>query len=284
MPSIVIDEEAGTLSLVDVTITFPYSTDFVQTRVGTIILTLDGALASFPMAIEGAGGPPSPPSAVDVTIIAHDATPADPVVTIVDPGGPGEPAVWTLEIEIPRGEPGEPGAFNILDGDDIDGTVTAGYVMAKKVGESKVIFVPQPYGDMYWPGAIAATAWSNTSPRLLASVTVPAKPYAWRPVVSGQVVVTGSVDTRVDLVARLNDQDTGNQVGRALGLAGAAPPPLIFSFGPPAGSSSGYGKVAAGADATIYFRAEQQAASSNNWSTPAAASGTFFSVLVVPVP
>jgi hypothetical protein len=98
-------------------------------------------------------------------------------------------------------------------------------------------------------------------------------------------VVTGSSDTRVDLVARLNDPASGDQVGYSKGIAGATPPPNVLIPSAPAGSSipGNYGKVSAGSAATIYLRAEQKAATSSAWSTPASPDTSFW-VEVMPLP
>lgn len=285
--AIIVDEDAGTISFTDCTVTFPYGFN-VSTGVGTIIITPSGGVASFPLAIQGNGGVPP-----NITWVVEEVNPDDPLptpnplVVPTNPGGPGEAWEGTITIYVHKGDKGDAAAFNVLDGDDIDGTVTDGYVLAKKPGETKVVFVPLPTGDIRPSAAIAATSFSATNPRLLTTVTLAAKPFARRIVPHGSVIVTGSVDTRVDLVAYLGDPTAGGvEIGRGFGIAGAAPPPVVIAAGPPntsTGAGDTYGIVAAGDPAVVYFRAEQVASSSNGWATAAAPGGARLSAQAIAI-
>ncbi|MBO0676777.1 hypothetical protein JRC04_04795 [Mycolicibacterium sp. S2-37] len=289
--AIIVNEAEGTISFTDTTVTFPYGFE-TGSGTGTIIITPAGGVANFPLAIEGSSGPSA--KFRNITIVEVDPTQSlpspNPVVTEVTPGGPGESTIYDLQFYLHRGNDGATGTMSILGANDIDITgsnppATANYMLIRHpTDETKMIWAAQPMGDLFVPGNIPATAFTNTSPRLIATVTVPAQPFSWRPRVSGQFVISGSSDTRVDAVARLNNPETGDVVGYAFGQAGAAPPPLNMSSGVPAGSNAAYGKVAPGVAATIYIRAEQKAASSNNWSTPAASAGAWVAVEVLPVP
>lgn len=287
MGDTIIDEVAQTITFTDVSITFPYAYD-VQTKVGTIVITGANGLSNIAFNIQGqAGLPPA------ITAVMHEVEPDDPLpgtnpaVTVLDPGGPGEASQVQLDFYVHKGDEGEAGSFAILSGTDLDTTDAApGYTVVLNDDEDGFQFAALPFCEVFWPGSISATASSNTTPRLLGSVSIPARPWKRRVIPTGMCVVTGSTDTRVDLIVRLNNADSGDQVGRALGQAGAAPPPLVIPFAIPVGKSSSYGVVAAGDSASVHFRAEQQAASSNNWSTPAGntdGTGTQLGVLVVPV-
>ena len=285
--AIIVDEVAGTISFTDCTITFPYGFN-VSSGVGTIIITPSGGVASFPLAIQGNSGLPP-----IITWVVEEVDPLDdlpnpnPAVSVTNQGGEGVAWEGTITIYVHKGDKGDPAAFNILDGDDIDGTVTDGYILAKKVGESKVVFVPLPTGDIRPSGAIASTGFTATSPRLLTQISYTAKPFRRRVIPHGALMVTGSVDTRVDYVAYLGDPDTGGiEIGRGFGAVGAAPPPVNIAAGPPntgTGAGDTYGIVPANTAFSVYFRAEQVAASSNAWSTASAPGGARASAQVVAI-
>lgn len=277
MSEIVIDEDSGTLTITDCTITFPYGFH-PNTRVGTIVITPAGGVASFPIATQGSSGLP-PIIDFEVHPVPHgDPLPSpNPTTTVIDPGGPGEAAHYKFDAYLPMGKDGEPGEFNFLsaadliDASDLD-ELSDGFILSYvNDGENTpgVKFIPQKRCDIGVPGAFDATGWSNISPRILTSVTLQPKPFPRRVLVAGGCGVVGSADTRVDLVARLGNPNTGFEVGRAFGMVGAAPPRLVLESAPPAGSDltdpSTY--VAAGQATVVHLSAEQQAATSNSWST-----------------
>lgn len=296
--AVIVDEAAGTISFTDCTITFPYGFS-VSSGVGTIIITPAGGVASFPLAIQGASG--LPPL---IRFVAHELPPGDPLPepnpqrTVINPGGPGEAAEYQYDLYYHQGQKGDAASFKALDADDLaDGESLAagdvtkdGYVLSYAypgTGEPGVVFVPQKRADVRGPSGILATPWSNTSPRLLTAVTLEAKPFDTKLLPFGGVIVAGSADTRVDLIAYLgNPDDGGIEIGRAFGQAGSAPPPLVLMAGPPAttpGSNANYGRVPANIAPTVYLRAEQKAASANNWKTEGAPDGARFGVLQVAI-
>lgn len=275
MSNIIVDEAKGTLTITDVTITFPYGSAPTQTRVGTIIITPAGGVASFPMATQGSSGLPP-----DIDITPHPVEPTDPlpspaiVKTVLDPGGPGEAAHYRYDWWYHKGDKGDAASFNFLDADDLDTSgldeLANGYVLSyvnDGVGTPGVVFIPQRRAELKIPGAFPATGWSATSPRLLTTVTLAPSSSPSLVLCSGWCPVTGSVDTRVDLVARLGDPDTGFELARGVGVAGVAPPAPTLQWAPPLGSNVAHAIIPAGAAANIYLRAEQQAASGNSWST-----------------
>ena len=263
-----------------------------DTGVAYLILTPDGGVGSLPFLAQGLPG--LPPVFDNITV--EEVDPGDPLpavnpeVTPVSMGGPGQASHYNLKFYLHRGTPGTSGTSSISGASDIDTSVTLdsganGYVLVYNSTTNKWVPTAQKVGNAYVPGAISATAYTNTTNRTLASVSIPAQPFDWRPRCFATTTVTGSADTRVDLVARLNDADSGDVVGFAKGVAGAAPPPLVLIPASPAGSSvpGAYGRVSAGQSATVYLRAEQKAPSSNSWSTPAAPDTTFL-VEVMPLP
>ncbi|WP_099024940.1 hypothetical protein [Mycolicibacterium palauense] len=285
--AIIVDETAGTISFTDCTVTFPYGFN-VSTGVGTIIITPSDGLASFPLAIQGNGGEPP-----KITWRVEPIEPGDPLpspnprVDETSPGGPGEAWEGTITIYVHKGEKGDTSEFNILAGGDIDGSAADGYVLAKKPGAAKVVFVPLPTGDVQSSAAIAATPFSAENPRLLTTVTLPPRPVPRKIIPAGMLMVSGSVDTRVDFVAYLGDPDAGGiEIGRGFGAAGAAPPPVAIAYGPPntpIGADGAYAIVPADAPAVVYYRAEQVAPSSSGWETAAAPGGARASAAGIPV-
>ncbi len=260
-----------------------------DTGVAYLILTPSGGFGSLPFF--STGDPGLPPVFDEITV--EEVEPGDPlpspnpVVTVVNPGGAGVASHLKLKFYVHKGEAGDAGTFTISGADDLDGTPGAGtdtYMLLYRNSDSKWVMSAQKIGGAYVPSAISATAFNATATRTLASVNIPAQPFDWRPRCFGQALITGSVDTRVDLVARLNNATSGDQVGYSKGVAGAAPPPNILIPAAPAGSAipGSYGRVTAGNAATVYFMAEQKAPSSNSWSTPASPDTTFW-VEVAPV-
>lgn len=240
-----------------------------NTGVAYLMLTSSGGWGSLPFMSTGESGLSPTLNFTTEEIEPDDPMPdPNPEVTLTSAGGPGERSIYDIKLYVRKGSQGVTGTFSILDADDINGSITDEYVIAKKTGSSQVYFVPQRVGDQYVPGSINSTSGNSTG-RLLATVSVPAKPYDWRPRVFAQTVVSGTANTRVDLVARVGSETEGHQVGYAYGIAGATPPPLTMIPAAPAGSDvpGSYGRIAAGATTMIYLRAEQKAATSDSWST-----------------
>lgn len=283
--AVIVDEVAGTISFTDCTITFPFGFD-VSTGVGTIMITPSGGVASFPLAIQGSSGlPPNIEWKIE-EVDPLDALPdPNPLVVPINDGGPGVASEWEITIYVHKGDKGDAAAFNILDGDDIEGAIPNGYVLAKKTGVSKVEFIPMRTGDVRSSASIPLTNFTATNPRLLTTVAVAAKPFPQKISPQGFVVVSGSVDTRVDLVAYLGNPDAGGvEIGRGAGHPGAAPPPVFLAGVPPntgTGADADYGILPANTAGSVYFRAEQMASSSNGWATAAAPNGARLGVVAV---
>ncbi|WP_280438932.1 hypothetical protein [Nocardia cyriacigeorgica] len=138
----------------------------------------------------------------------------------------------TLEITFPRGvtgdqgDPGQPGA--ISDAEDV-GDLTGArqdsvLAWTEPPGEFRAIPAPGLIG----PWAIASSQFNagsnmSTSPKTLATMTIPAQPLAWRPIVmSGSVEmlthVASANESRVDIEIRLGGID-GTLIGYGTGMA-----------------------------------------------------------------
>ena len=256
-----------------------------DTGVAYLILTPDGGVGSLPFLAQGLPG--QPPIFDEITV--GEVAPGEPlpvpnpVVTVVSPGSSGTASHLKLKFYIHSGATGSTGANTFSTATDLAdspelGSDTNGYVLAYRHSDSK--WVPTPSsagGKTYVSPAIEATANTNDSPRVVSEISIPAQPFDWRPRVFAQTRVDGSLFTRVDLVARLDDPGTGDQVGFSKGVGGAYPPPniLIPAYPTDAAVPGSYGRVSAGEAATVYLRAEQKAATSGNWSTPASPDTTF---------
>ena len=170
-------------------------------------------------------GPQGPPNVLTGEAVAAE-TGADADAEIIGTA-PGQ----TLRLTIPRGETGDPGDPGvpgaIADAADVaDITVPKkGSVLTWRAADE--MFHAEPSPGLMGPWAIASGQFSGasniaTSPTTIATMTIPAQPVRWRP-----IVLTGSVtmyvnttavnDTRADIEVRLGAID-GDLIGYAFGL------------------------------------------------------------------
>lgn len=263
-----------------------------DTGVAYLVLTPTGGVGTLPFFATGDSGlPPVFDSITMEEVDPSNSLPSpNPVVTLVSAGGAGEASHYTMVFYVHSGATGATGANTISTATDLAtspalGSATNSYILV--YDSTSKVWVPsaQKVGDVYIPASLSSTASGTTSPRQVSSVLVPAQPFDWRPRCFAQTVVSGSSDTRVDLLALVNDPSSGDQVGYSKGIAGATPPPNVLIPAAPAGSSvpGTYGVVSAGSAATVYLVAKQMAPSSNSWSTPGDPDTTFW-VEVAPVP
>jgi hypothetical protein len=240
----------------------------------------DGGIGSFPILAKGdSGETPTIDTVVDFIPLAYnDATPASAVFAETSPD------VYRLALQVHEGTPGSAGTFSLHDAADITtGTLGTGQILVG-TGSSTFGYQSLKVGDTFWPTTMSNTPSGNAA-YTLCSVGIPAQPWAWRPEVWGQCVITGTAaDVRVDLLARLDTAASGNIVGRGIGASlgvNASGIPTVLVDGPPAGSAEAYNKVAANTAATIYFRAERQ---SGGDTFTTSNTTTTFKVKVNPVP
>lgn len=256
------------------------------TKSAIILLGPEGGIAEIPALVKGDPGLPATlDSTVSLTTLAwNDPTTESASFTTLTPATGTTSPVYRLNLSVRQGAPGASGASAVLTASDVVGTATDGYYLAKTTVNSvdKATWVAPKVGGQYWPATTTNTSGTDGQNRTLVSVSIPAQPFDWRPRVFGQVVVSGTANTRVDLIARLNDAIAGDIVGRGFGLVGATPPPVNLVSGSPAGSASTVGRVAAGSAASVFLRAEQQASTTDSYST--AAASTWFMVEVAPIP
>lgn len=250
-----------------------------------ILLGPDGGVAEIPALVKGDPGQPATiDSAINFTALAWDDPTVDSATfSTLTPGTETTAPVYRLNLALHKGSPGASGASAVLTASDVTGTATDGYYLTKTTvsGVGKATWTAPKVGDQYWPASIANTSGTDGQNRTLCSVSIPAQPFDWRPRVFAQAVIAGTVNTRVDLIARLDNATSGDVVGRAFGQVGASPPTAVLVSGVPAGSASTVGKVAAGSSAVVFLRAEQQASTTDSYTT--AGVTTSFMVEVAPI-
>ena len=250
-----------------------------------IIITPAGGLGTLPALLQGQPG--LPPVLRNITthpVPAGTALPSPSSVwTPIAPGGPGVASVYDLDIWVNSGEAGTAGSYSIAGSTDLSGTATNNWTLVWNAISNQFEYQPLYVGATYWPSTINNTSGftAQNTPRTLTSISVPALPFAWTPVMFGQTVVTGTVNTVIELTANLGSA-SGQQVGVGFGVTGQASQTVVLQSGIPAGSASGYGQVAANSSATIVLSATQTANTTDSWATSSAT--TSFQLTPSPVP
>lgn len=238
-----------------------------------------GGLGAFPALVKGDKGDTAALNNVNFTVLeADDITPDSATFVETSPGN------YNLNLALHKGPQGATGDTVVTPSDF--GTPIVGKIPVVNAALDNFELKTQKVGDRY-VAASFTNAPSGNPKFTLGSIAIPAQDFDWRPEVSGQCVFTHTGDNaRIDLIARLNDQTSGNIVGRGFGAPNQLyyngwGVPVIMSFGPPAGSSATYDKVNAGASAIIYLRAERIAGTSTFTTT---SDTTSFCVKVNPIP
>lgn len=206
-----------------------------------------------------------------------DPTPNSASWTTITPPTVSTPGVYRLNLALHTGEPGDDGD-TIIDPDDY-GTPVYKKILRVKSDLTGFEYQTQKVGDKYHPATLNSTPSGNPT-FTLGIVSIPAQDFDWRPIVTGQTVIAGTgSNLRVDLIARLNGESSGNDVGRGFGVAGTTDR-LSICDGAPAGSADSWDKVLQGNSATVHLRVERQSGS-DTFTT--SASTTRFSVKVNPI-
>lgn len=255
------------------------------TKSAIILLGPDGGIAEIPALVKGDPGTPATiDSTINFTALAWDDPTADSAsFSTLTPGTSSVSPVYRLNLSLHKGSPGAAGTSTILEANDVVGTATDGYYLAKTTvsGVGKATWVAPKVGGQYWPASISNTSGVDGQNRTISTVAIPAQPFDYRLRVHAQTIITGTVNTRVDLIARLDNATSGDVIGRAYGLTGATDR-LVLVSGVAPGSAATVGKVTAGSAATVFLRSEQQASTNDSYTT--SSTTTSFMVEVVPLP
>lgn len=168
----------------------------------------------FADAMQGTGHPGPPNVLTGAAVVGATGSSASAALTGTSPN-------QILTITVPKGAIGATGdagvAGRIQDASDVD-TSTVGLAdnIVLQWNSTLSKFVPAASPTWRGPWTIDGTRFagsSNTSvaPRTIASMTVPAQPYAWRPYVIGrvpmQIHVAATGDTRCDIEVRAGAED-----------------------------------------------------------------------------
>lgn len=231
------------------------------TGVAIIMLRKDGGIGTGFVGIEQ--GAPGVHSEIDeiinFTALAFgDPTPDSASWTEIQPASDTNPQIVRLSLALHLGEPGTDGA-SVLNPASF-GTPVAKRMIVVKSDLSGFEYQPQKIADRRIPITMTGYSGGGNSTLTTFSVSTNAIPYDWRPELSGYAIVTGT-DAQVDLVARLNNETTGNIIAHCPGIA--APERLQFSDVLATGSNDAFDKVAAGVAATVYVRVEKQGGAGN---------------------
>ncbi|WP_278266201.1 hypothetical protein [Nocardia sp. AG03] len=173
-----------------------------------------------------------------------------------------------LEITFPRGEigdPGEPGGIGrIQDSADVlvdaDHFLGQNFVLSWDAASQK--FTPAPSPRLMGPWAIGQGQFNGGSNlddahRVLASITIPAQPMAWQPVVEGIVGVASKPtdqSTACHIEVRLGDPKEGDLVGLGVGSPATTFPVAMVApaFAQPTSPEQPLAVVPANRTVTLY--------------------------------
>lgn len=257
------------------------TTDYQSTGVATGVFTPSGGVSNLPALVDGQPG--QPPELNFEAVPVNPGNPPTISQTQTSPGGAGQPSAYTVTIGVPTGEAGQEGpTATVSTASDVEGTPSDGAALIYSGADSKwkiqAIWVPALYSCQ----SFTAGSGTGSSTVTIASLGIPAQPFAWRPRVTAQAQLTGTVNTHLDLAVYLNGT-SGTQVGYGQGVTGALTQTVscLPAFGSSISGSSTYAEVAAGATATLYFVALQTASTTDQWSVSAAHAS--FEIEVVPL-
>lgn len=269
------------------TIWFSNILDVAATGIATLTLTPAGGWGNLPILAEGAPG--LPPTFRNVVVNTLDpATIPTPTqsasLALVDPGGPGEPSLYDLTLNLLKGATGTTGATgHILGSSDFSNSPAEGQVpVYSAVGGAHVAWVTlRPVVPFYAIPGTAFTALTESTSGVRDIVvfqSISAQAYNYRPRISGDLEVTGAVGMRIDAEVRMGTAATANStiatsgtlIGYGRGMESALPVHLNISpyFGAAMAPSdvSPAAVVAAGTAMTIVLVAVRQYGASV-WST-----------------
>lgn len=255
-------------------ILFPAGIDPGSTQTAVCVFGPAGGRVNVPPVFDGQPGQPPTLNPGTATTLAPGAS-ATFALTQTSPGGPGVASVYTVDMGIPKGATGAAAANTLISPapSDLEGTPGVNKVIGYNVGDAKAQWQPLVVTNWYNVTGIAATGTGAGQTRSITSITIPAQPKTWIPIVFADCTITGTANTQVDLVARLGgtiNTTSGAQVARGRGqigaITGANPWIVNTNLNFPSLLTGGYAQTTSGT-ATIYLNCEQQASTTDLYST-----------------
>lgn len=270
---------------------FPAGIDPGTTQTAVIVLGPAGGVIEIPPLAEGQPGQ-SPQLTMGPVSTLPAGSSATATLEQTSPGAAGVASQYTLSFGLPQGATGPAFATQLISASDLTGTPSAGYTMAyvpqNGSTPAQFAYAAMPFAAVYTVTGIQATGATAGNIRTLTQLSVPAQALSWVPIVFSNVVVTGTVNTAVGVVARLGGaagSSSGVQVGYARPVPGAVvganpwPMQVIPDFGTNA-LPGGQATVPKDTAVVLNLNCEQVAATTDQYSTAAGAS---FTVGVLPV-
>ncbi|MEV6258087.1 hypothetical protein AB0L97_33015 [Nocardia sp. NPDC051911] len=196
------------------TIWFPNINDVATTGVATLTLTPAGGWGNFPVLAQGDPGLPAVIDSVTVTTLSA-GSPAAASLTLVDPGGPGEAAHYTMALSLPQGLAGATGApGHILGSSDFSNSPADGQIPVYNASGGLVAWMTYhpvtPYYVLPGTSFTALTESASGVRDIVGALTIPSQAYRYRPRVSGDLEVTGAAGMRIDAEVRMGALTTAD--------------------------------------------------------------------------
>lgn len=238
---------------------------------------LSQGLSNIPALLRGPDGrSPSLVLGSFVELAHDDTTPGRLTVDLIAEATEVSGPVYAVNGALHGGTPGAPGAAIVKPSDY--GTPQFGQQLSVAAGESTFELSYPRVAGIHRPGAIAS-AVGTVGEYTMATFDVPAGTYGndWTPVVQGNAIVQSGAAARVDLIARLNGETSGDIVARGIAMSSTMSQPNLAS----GLEGTATGIVAAGDAATVYVRTKWMSGSPLGYTAPAATAR--FHMLAVPV-
>lgn len=264
---------------------WPSGTQPGSTSTGVCVFGPNGARVSVPPLAQGDSGL-SPTIEVGSVSTLAAGQPATFELTPLNSNGPGVSVEYSAAIGLPQGEQGPAFETEILSASDLTGTPAAGYTLAYVPAQgntpAQTAWAAMPFSSVYNVPNISNTGTNGGEDRTLAPLSIPPQPNLWVPVMFAQSTITGTANTAVSLIARQNNGTTafnGSQWAVANPVAGVGPATATMIPASTTLLQGDSGAIPANTAATFYLNAEQQASTTDEYST----SSTTWWLGVLPV-
>lgn len=268
---------------------FPAGINPGETQTAVVVIGPGGAQATVPAVFDGPAGLPPVLSTGTIDTLTPGSS-ATVAYTLTSPGGAGVASAYTVDYGIPSGMDGTSAANTLISPapSDLEGTPLDTTIIGYSSADTKAKWIPIPIFAVYnISTTISTTGTSAGDVRSLTSITIPSQTRPYIPIVMADCVITGTVNTRVDLVARIGgsaNTTDGVQVARGRGPSGtilgtnAWTNQIVPNFASVT-TSDGSASITSGSK-QIWLNCEQQASTSDQYSTGLAS----FTILLAAVP